>query len=359
MTACLVNRDASPIPLRGWAPAVPPPAGAARHPRPIWCYLLQSLVLMLLAGAAPALPPDITENPQTEILARVNGEPVTRADLQRLLADPVAHWQLREELETAGADDTGLHTLALRKLIQRRLFLQQADREGIQVTGEELDQTVVALRSRFTHLEGFGMWMQTRGLDERTLFDSLREDLQVQRVIEALVADVEVDTQQVRDHFISGATGLQTGEAVRLRIIVVGSAEAAREVLEALRSGHDFSRLARQYSLGQRAARGGDTGWLDSRSLAAPLRTAVDALHTGEASHPLQRNAGEFFIIALQGRRPLPVGELEQAGPEIERRLLADMRQAVVGEWLKQQEARATIEVVTGEAAQAASAASP
>jgi parvulin-like peptidyl-prolyl isomerase len=307
--------------------------------------LLPFVVLVLWTGTAHSLPPGIPKDPQAEVLARVNGEPVTRADLQRLLADPGAHWQLREELDTQASDDTSLFTLTLRKLIQRRLFLQHADRQNIEITGQELDQAIVALRSRFTDLKGFGEWMQAHGLDEQTLFDSLRDDLRVRRVIAALVKNVRASPQQVQDYYVSHEEHLQAGEEVRLRIIVVGTLEDAEEILAALRAGEDFGRLARQYSLGLRAAQGGDIGWIDNRNLAQPLRLAVDSLQAGEASHPLRRNTDEYLIVALQDRRPLPAGTLEEARPIIEQRLLAILRQEAVGSWLRRQEMLSTIEM--------------
>jgi len=358
VTAYLVNRDASPIPLRGWANAVLTTASAAHNRHLTLICLFTCLALMLWAGAASALPPIIPQDPQNEVLARVNGEPVTRADLQGLLADPGAHWQLQEELETAGADDTGLHALALRKLVQRRLFLQQADRQNIEITAKELEQAIVALRNRFPDLASFGVWMQSRGLDEQTLFDRLREDLRVKRVIAALVEDVKVSTQQVQDYYASRGEDLQS-EAVRLRMIVVRSVEEAEAILAALRAGEDFSLLAKQHSLGQRAAQGGDTGWHDLRKLAQPLRMAVDSLQTGEASHPLQRNTDEYLIVALQDRRPLPADTLEAARPVIEQRLLTTLRQEAVGTWLKQQESRSTIELLARQGDAEVAGASP
>jgi len=358
--AFIINREYSPIPGRGWVNAVLTSTGSAHNRYLRLCCLLTCLVLVLCAGVAPALPPGIPKDPQAEILAHVNGEPVTRADLQQLLSDPGAHWQLREELDVEAADNTGLYALALRKLIQRRLFLQQANRQNIEITREDLDHAIVALRSRFTDLEGFGMWMRTRGLDEQTLFDRLRDDLRVRRVITALVADVKVSQQQVQDYYDSRGEDLQAGEEVRLRIIVVKSMETAEEILTALRAGEDFSRLARQHSLGRHAAQGGDTGWHDIRGLAQPLRVAVTSLQTGEASHPLQRGTDEYLIVALQDRRLLPAGTLEEARPVIEKRLLSTLRQEAVDSWLRQQASQSTIEVPARRgAAEPVAAASP
>ncbi|MFL7808693.1 MAG: hypothetical protein AB8I80_08690, partial [Anaerolineae bacterium] len=47
-----------------------------------------------------------------------------------------------------------------------------------------------ALRNRFADLKAFGVWMQERGLDDRSLFDTLSDDLLVARCMAALVESV-------------------------------------------------------------------------------------------------------------------------------------------------------------------------
>lgn len=280
-----------------------------------------------------------------EILARVNGEPVMRTELRRLLADPQVRRQLLQELDVDTPDSTALRQVAVLKLIHRRLFLQEAGRQKLAVTRQALDQNISALRSRFADLESFGIWMQERGLDDRLLFGSIRDDMLVTRVMAALVAGVEVAGQQVQDYYVSHEQDLTIGEEVRLRIIVVASNAAARDILTALRAGGNFSRLARKHSLGLRAAQGGDTGWVNTATLTPPLERVVDRLQPGEASNPLHKDAGEFLVVALEGRRPARVKNLDEARPEIERRLLAAMRQETIQAWLREQAQNSTIEI--------------
>ena len=275
----------------------------------------------------------------------MNGEPVTLEALRRLLAEPRARWQLEQEPGAANQDKENLHRLAVRKLIHRRLYLQEASRQRITVSEQALDQTVMALRSRFADLGSFAMWMKESGFDDRSLFSSLRDDMLVTNVVASLVTGVEVTGQEVQDYYATHIEDLSISEEVRLRTIVVNSRTAAREILTALRNGGNFSHLARQRSMGVRAAQGGDTGWVNAGTLTPPLRNVVDMLKPGEASSPLQKNNDEFLIIALAGRRPVRAKNLDEARPEIEQRLLATKQQETVRAWLTQQEQKTNIEV--------------
>ena len=68
-------------------------------------------------------------------------------------------------------------------------------------------------------------------------------------------------------------------------------------------------------------------------------------LKKGEAYGPLEKNANEFLVVALTGRRPVQAENLDEARPEIERRLLAATQRRAVEQWLTEQEEAGKIEV--------------
>jgi len=97
--------------------------------------------------------------------------------------------------------------------------------------------------------------------------------------------------------------------------------------------------------MGRLAAKGGDTGWVDVQALPSPLREASVQLKPGEVGGPLEKGPGEFLIVGLQDRRPVRAKSLAEARPEIERRLLPEIRREAIEAWLAEQEKRAKIEI--------------
>jgi parvulin-like peptidyl-prolyl isomerase len=279
------------------------------------------------------------------LVARVNGDPVTQAELRRMRANPRTRRELQQELGVEDPDPRELDRLALRKLVQQRLLVQEASRRNITVTVEELDHAIAALRRRFDDLEGFGAWMREQGLADKSLFETVRADLTADRVWASLVEGVRITEEQARQYYDAHRQELVAGEEVRLRIIAVEDAAAAEEILAALRKGASFGRLARQRSRGLRAARGGDTGWIDSRNLPEPLHEAVPLLQPGDVAGPLETGPGVFLVVGLQEGRPIRAKSLDEARPEIERRLLPSKQQEAVHAWLTRQEAKSKIEV--------------
>jgi parvulin-like peptidyl-prolyl isomerase len=308
---------------------------------------------LFLAGAAAAVLPRDTcgAEAEAETVARVNGEPVTRAELDRMAQNPLTVRQVQQELGIERPDSAELERVALRKLIHRRLMLDEARRRNIVVTEKELDAAIVALRRRFEDLAAFGAWMREQRLDDASLFQSVREDIALDRVKAALVDGVRGSEKGVKRYYDAHKDEFARQE-VRLQIIAVGDEATAKEIVAALRRGEDFGRMASRRSLGVRARQGGDTGWVPNETLASPLREAVATLKPGEARGPLPRGS-EFLIVRLYERRHAGTKSLDEARPEIERRLAAEKRHETLQAWLEEQENESKIEILAGRAAAA------
>jgi parvulin-like peptidyl-prolyl isomerase len=298
------------------------------------------LVITLLVSAAQG---SSAASPDAALAARVNGERVAWEDVKRLIASPVERPLLVKELGTKDPDNAALEKLAVRTLIRRRLIVQEAVRRNLTISEEEVDKAVTALRRRFGDLKALGLWMREQGLDERSLFDTVRTELMAARVRAALVESVRVSAEETRNYYDTHTDEL-TFEEVRLQIIVAREDAAAREILAALEKGGNFGALAAERSVGARASRGGDTGWVAAETLWRPLREAVARMAPRQAHGPLRRD-DEFLIVRLDGRRPGRAKTLTEATSEIERRLLPGQQRAAIEAWLTEQETKATIEI--------------
>jgi len=308
-----------------------------------------SLLIVLAVVAAVMLGPRLAENSAPGIVARVNGDDVTLDELVRVRADLL---ELRRRQGQPGDNDPEaeeFERVAVQSLIHRHLMLQEAGRRKLSVSNDELDAAIAELRRRFADLEGFGAWMEERGLGDMSLFETVRGDLLVGRVTAQLIDSVQITEEQVTEYYEEHKEDLMIGEEVRLGIIAVNSAEAGEAILRALKDGVNFRRLAREYSQGQLAAEGGDTGWVDLLTLPQPLREVVGGLKAGEASNPLRINADEFLIVALAERRSVYATSLDTARLEIERRLLPAEEKKAVAAWLEEQKEHSKIEVFYGE----------
>jgi parvulin-like peptidyl-prolyl isomerase len=311
-------------------------SAAARPPR-AW----PSSGLVLCAGLLAAAGARAEEG--RTIVARVDGEPVTLAELRRMVANPITVGHARQLLGDAPPDAAALEALAMRRLVRLRLLQAEARRRGIDVAEGELDREIAGLRRRFGDLREFGAWMQEQGLDERTLFDAVRADVIAERTRAALIADVTVSPGEV-DHWYRAHLADLGGTEVALQLIAVGDEAAANELVAALRRGAEFGRLARERSRGLRAAQGGSTGWVDAEDIGSPLRETVAAMKPGEARGPLQRGS-DWLLVRMVGRRPGEAPSLADVRASIEKRLLAEKRERTLEVWFADRERTTRVEV--------------
>jgi peptidyl-prolyl cis-trans isomerase SurA len=301
-------------------------------------------LVVLVAGSAAAVIPLKTWWEESRVVARVNGEPVTRGALQRMLSDRLMLRELEQELGGRKAGAQEMQRLALRELIVRRLFLQEAARRGFTVPDQGLDRAVVDRRGRFKDAQAFQEWLAARGLDDKTLREDLRTEILMARVQAILVEGVRPTDQDIQAYYDTHKQELVTPEEFHLRIIAVNDRAVAEDTSAALLKGADISRLARERSTGFRANQGGDVGWVGPQFLPPFLWEAVQALKVGGTSPPLQGKE-RFYIIRVEARRPGRSLTMAEARPEIERRLLGPRQQQAIQAWLVEQEKKAKIEV--------------
>jgi parvulin-like peptidyl-prolyl isomerase len=305
-------------------------------------------------GRAPTQPAAAEAEAEAGAVARVDGAFVSRAEWRRVLTAPLERARLVEELGGGSPDEAELEQLALRKVIRQHLLVKEAERRGLFVTEEELDGAVRALRRGFGDLRTFGAWMQGRGLDEVSLFEDVRAGTLVARARAALAGEVRLGRGEVERYHRANAQELRV-EEVRLQLIVVASRAAGTDVMKLLQDGAPFAEVARARSLGARAARGGDTGWVEAQALPPPLREVVARMEPRQAVGPVERGE-EYLVVRLAERRRGRAKTLDEAGPEIERRLLAARQQEVVERWLEEREKRSKVEVLLSRADDSAAA---
>src|SRR4030042_5007423 len=125
-------------------------------------------------------------------------------------------------------------------------------------------------------------------------------------------------------------------EKVNISVISVGSEEEAKEILKKIQDGEDFAELARKYSKGPYAAKGGDFGWRTRRGLKTEIADAAFSMKKDEISSPVKAADGGYYIIKLTDHGDAGILKFEDVkkriAQEYQRKLLeekiADVRKA-------------------------------
>ncbi|MFP5284216.1 MAG: SurA N-terminal domain-containing protein, partial [Thermoanaerobaculia bacterium] len=123
-------------------------------------------------AAAPSKPADTSKIPA--VVAKVNGEEIKKEDLleqARQMRAQIA--QVSRGQEVPALSDA-FYKQILDGMIAQELLLQDAKRQGVAVSDEELKPQMAALRSRFPDEATFKKALEQQGLTEKELGEKLR-----------------------------------------------------------------------------------------------------------------------------------------------------------------------------------------
>ncbi len=316
------------------APRPPPPA--------------PMLIFLLFLGGITAYAETVNR-----IVAIVNEDVITEADVSAHASALLADQSLPE---SSDADTLEMERVALRRLIEQRLILQEAKRAQITAGAEEVLSRLDTVRGRFESEEAFETSLASAGMTKERLKESLREQLMVQRLIDTKVrAGIVISPQEVARELAAHPELARGGDRVRASHILVRVGEApseepARRRIEDLRQqlvrGGDFAALAKQYSEDPHAPDGGAMDWVAQGELMPELDAVLFQLKPGEISQPIQTRLG-FHLVRVEERRAADQLAPEHAQSAVYQRLYEQKFQQAFTRWLTQLKERAYISILT------------
>ena len=157
---------------------------------------------------------------------------------------------------------------------------------------------------------------------------SFRESIERQAVSEALVyefinARISLLTPEIERYYQNHLADFSSLEEVTLSEIVLdatqGVSEAeslAFEIADRVRHGESFAILARQYSKGSTAGKGGEIGTYDVNKLNAEIRKMLVDVEEGHISAPQKTDEG-IILYHVDARKPVVVKPLDEVRDEI------------------------------------------
>ncbi len=224
--------------------------------------------------------------------------------------------------------------IVLDRLVSSYLLDRAAEDTGIIVTEEAVDEELERLLSKFETQEEIDAYFESVGLDAKSYRDLVRRQLHHrQYLIE--VYEVRVTEQEAEDHYKRYKRRYDKQAEVKARHIlfkfsssrpgpeeIEKKREEAESVMKLARQpGADFAELARQYSEGPSASRGGDLGTFPARRMVRPFADAAFAMQVGDISEPVRTRFG-WHIIKVEDKTPARLIPFEEVREEIERALL-------------------------------------
>ena len=272
----------------------------------------------------------VTESPNQEIVATINGLPLYREAFDSAKEDVLNQYQrvyaqFGQDISAMLVGAQGrIMTLTMEAEALERLFFdaisdEEVKRRGITVSEEEIEEefqkqyAAILEYQRMTE-EQLAAFLESQEYSIDRFKESgrasVKEQLLGEAVQRAVAGPIELSEDDISTYFDENRQQYDTEERIQASHILVETQEEAQQILEELSSGSDFGIIARERSIDPGSSlAGGDLGWFGRGQMVAPFEQAAFALEVGETSDIVETDFG-YHIILVTGRE-------EESHPEL------------------------------------------
>ncbi len=251
------------------------------------------------AQTPPAPPPGATvpaaatAADPAKVVARVNGDPITEADLALAAEDPA--------LSLPGTDPAQKRDILLGYAIDLKLGAKAAEASKLADTP-----------------------------DFKRKLAYFRDKLLVDEYLEAETKKALADPAAARKLYEETTKAMKPEEEVRARHILVADEETARKAAARVKGGEDFAKVAAELSTDPGSKTdGGELGFFTKDRMVAPFAEAAFKLKPNEISEPVKSQFG-WHVIQTEERREKPVPTFDEMKEQIDQYLTRKAQQDVV-----------------------------
>lgn len=248
------------------------------------------------------------------VAATVNEGIVLDSELQEQLA--IISERLREQkLDPPPANV--LRQQVLERLVVQELQMQRAERAGIKVSDETLNNALTDVaESNKIKLADLPAALASQGIDYASYRDGIRKELAMQILRQRdVIGRINVSPREI-DQFLERQKRMPSESSeynVSHILVAVPQAATPAQLDEATKraedvyqrataGGEDFARLAVSYSNAQTALEGGSLGWRKGPELPTFLAEVIAGMKAGDITKPLRTPSG-FHILKLNEMR--------------------------------------------------------
>jgi parvulin-like peptidyl-prolyl isomerase len=305
-----------------------------------WLRHIVFLTLALTAQASPLSAAQVEDR----IIAIVGPELIMLSEVKREFVPERERIQKEYRGDALARRLKTAEYMTLTSMIERKLQLQEAKARGVEVTDQEVRQTVQQMKQ------------QGESLDEKNpaVLKNVREQLTLLKVVDREVrSGVMVAESDMKRHFQEHRDRFALPEEYTLSQILIqprspdDTADAkakVAEVLALLKHGESFEDLALRFSDGPNASRGGRLGLVRQGELLPGIERAIANLVPGGISDMIETSEG-FQIVRVEDKKPKQFRPFEEVRIEIQGLVFRQKSEDVFQAWLANLKNKAYIEI--------------
>jgi len=263
--------------------------------------LAMAFILLLLAAGCSS------QKQASPNIATVNGEGINQREFgvhynlikanfeqqQGVVLDETKDKELIDRIKSGTYDD----------LIMQKIIHQEAKKQGITVSSEEIDSILSPFKEskNNSEVDGYKKFLDTLQMGEEDLRLQIETSKLYEKLQEKTIGDIKVSDTDAQNYYNENKIMFKDPGGIHIFHILVDSEQLASEIIMKLKQGDDFTALAKQYSSDPGSKdRGGDLGLVnESTNFVPEFKQAALALQPGQlSSQPIKSDFGYHIIKA-------------------------------------------------------------
>ena len=233
--------------------------------------------------------------------AQLSGLPINVAASVNgtLITNDMVEQGIKVALSQGQKDSPELRKIVIEKFIEVLLLSQQAEKDGL-ANSEKANTQLIMIRHNYL------------------------ADLELSTFMsQNPISDAEIQDEYNKQVASLGPQGMIM--EYKISDIAVASEADAQAVLNRIKKGEAFDKVAKSISLAPNKAQGGAVGWIQPGQVPTQISAALLSLGKGQTSAPIQLQQG-WYLVKLEDKRSSKPPTFEQAKPAI-RASLAQKKQ--------------------------------
>ncbi|MEX2459891.1 MAG: peptidyl-prolyl cis-trans isomerase [Paenibacillaceae bacterium] len=209
----------------------------------------------------------------------------------------------------------------INQMLDREAIQMEADEMGLKLTRADIDEELKRMQQGYESEALFYKSMKEQvGLTE----SELRQDVNFKLLIERIATkNIDVSDKEITAYKTEHSEEFRNTVLLHIEQIEVNSMTEASKVMELLKKGVDFKKVAMENSTDSATVTdGGDLGWVeeDDPFIPAPILQVAKVLSVGEYSQPIKVETN-YYIVRLVDFKQDSKGTVEEINTALRKQL--------------------------------------
>jgi peptidyl-prolyl cis-trans isomerase C len=245
-------------------------------------------------------------------------------------------------------------------LINRELLYQESKRQGIVVDENKVAEQLMDVRKKFPSEAEFKKIIKEMKLTEADIKFQITRALAIRDLVETnITKNINITDEKTKAYYDEHPEAFKQAEEVKASHILIkldsdadqAKKKEAREKIEngqaKLKSGGDFSALAKEYSEGPSNVKGGDLGYFKRGQMVKPFEEVAFKLKPDEVSDIVETQFG-YHLIKVYDKKPEGTTAYKEAKDKISQYLKQEKGKEEIQKYIEKLREKAEIKTFLG-----------